>query len=251
MTESPDPPAGRAQRLDALRAAVSAVSAAPAAAGVLPFGVDAVDCRLEGGGLARAVLHEFAGDGSMAGEVAAGLFAAGIAARMGAGDVLWALGRRDLFAPGIEQAGLPPSRVFYAEARGDADLLAVMEDALRLGGVVAVIGEVRRLSVAATRRLQLAAGDGGTAALLVRQGRDPFADPSAAVTRWRLWPAPSAPLAVAGVGRARWNVELVRQRGGAGHHWTLEACDETGRLALPADPVHGQDRRADAHILAA
>src|SRR3546814_12988616 len=44
----------------------------------------------------------------------------------------------------------------------------------------------------------------------------------------------STPLSMPGVGRGRWSVELVRQRGGPPFSLELEACDDQGRLALPA-----------------
>ncbi|WP_318962304.1 hypothetical protein [Allosphingosinicella flava] len=94
----------------------------------------------------------------------------------------------------------------------------------------------------ATRRLQLAAEESGTMALLLRKWRksgvDPLGQPSAAVTRWKIGCVPSAPLPVQGVGRPRWSVELVRQRGGEPHQWIMEGCDAQGRLALPAEPSH-------------
>lgn len=204
----------------------------------LPFGIEGVDARLANGGLRLDALHEVAGAGTdMADECAATLFMAGIAARAW-GPVLWVVRRRDLFAPGLAQAGLDPKRLLYAEAADDAELLAVMEEGLRHRGLGAVIGEAKRAGLAATRRLQLAAEGGRTIALLMkRHGRtadDPLGPPSAAVTRWRVATAPSTPLPVAGIGRARWRVELVRQKGGAPGQWILEGCDETGRCALPA-----------------
>ena len=60
-------------------------------------------------------------------------------------------------------------------------------------------------------------------------------------TRWRVTALPSAPLPVPGVGRPRWFVELIRCRAGACADFELEACDETGRLALPP---HLADRSA-------
>jgi protein ImuA len=190
-------------------------------------------------------------------DAAATLFTAGIAARL-AGPVLWALSRPDLFAPGLAQAGLGPDRVLYAECGRDEDVLAVMEEGLRHGGLAAVVGEIGRVNMASTRRLQLAAEEKGTMALMLkrwrRSGEDPLALPSAAVTRWRIAPAASAPLPVSGLGRARWRIALARQRGGEAHEWIMEACDEKGRLALPALPVHGQDqaggaRRTDRPLL--
>jgi protein ImuA len=138
-------------------------------------------------------------------------------------------------------------------------VLAVMEEGLRHGGLAAVVGEVATLGLAAGRRLQLAAEESGTTALVLRRwhkaGADPLAQPSAAVTRWRIGCAPSARMPVPTVGRARWDVALVRQRGGEPHHWILEAPDAEARLALSARPAdradsaigaeqHDTDRRA-------
>jgi hypothetical protein len=86
---------------------------------------------------------------------AAALFTAGIAART-AGKVLWCVTRSDLFAPAIEQAGLPPGRVSYVEAGDEKSVLACFEEGFR-GGFGAVIAEIVRVSMTASRRLQLAA----------------------------------------------------------------------------------------------
>lgn len=203
----------------------------------LPFGIPPVDSRLADGGLRLDALHEVAaGTAQLSDDAAATLFMAGIAARAW-GPVLWVVRRRDLFAPGLYQAGLSPERVLYAEARDDAELLALMEEGLRHRGLGAVIGEVKRAGMASTRRLQLAAEGGRTIALLMRrhprEDADPLGQPSAALTRWRITSAPSAPVRH-GMGRARWTVALERQRGGEPFTTLMEACDDTGRLALPA-----------------
>jgi protein ImuA len=214
---------------------------------VLPFGCDAIDARLAGAGLRLDALHEVAGEGAGWGDdAAATLFLAGIAARA-KGAVLWVVRTHDLFAPGLFQAGLAPERVLYAEARDDAELLALMEEGLRHGGLGAVVGEARRVATAATRRLQLAAQGGRTIALLLkrppREGADPFGIPSAAITRWRVASAPSSPVAWDGLGRANWRLACIRQRGGEPFELIVEAADETGCLALPAGLV---DRPAAA-----
>jgi protein ImuA len=209
---------------------------------VLPFGIEAMDERLADGGLRLDALHEVAGEGAGWGDdSAATLFMAGIAARTSR-SVLWVVRARDLFAPGLYQAGLDPARVLYAEARDDAELLALMEEGLRHRGLGAVVAEARRVTTPATRRLQLAAEGGSTIALLLkrpsrngaRDGGDPFSLPSAAITRWRVASAPSAPVPWDGLGRACWRVSCVRQRGGNPFELVVEAPDETGRLALPA-----------------
>ena len=205
---------------------------------VLPFGLGRLDARLADGGLRLDALHEVAAaTPDLADDAAATLFMAGIAARAW-GPVLWVVRRRDLFAPGLCQAGLAPKRLLYAEAADDAELLAIMEEGLRHRGLGAVVGEAQQVAMPATRRLQLAAEGGRTIALLMkrhpRQAGDPLGAPSAAVTRWRVACAPSTPLPVEGVGRARWALSLARQKGGDPFEIEVEACDETGRCALPA-----------------
>ncbi len=242
------------QRLAALRAEVRAIESIGRRADAVPavpFGIDAVDGRLAAGGLAGAALHELAGArAELSDDAAATLFTAAAAARAAIADgpganVLWALSRRDLFAPGLAGVGLGPERILYAECRNDEEVLAVMEEGLRHGGLAAVVGEVGRVAMASTRRLQLAAEEGGTVALMLRRWKrmaaDPLGQPSAAVTRWRIGPVPSAALPVPGIPRARWRVELARQRGGDPFTWTLEAPDAEARLALPAEPGHRTD----------
>ena len=230
--------------LDALRARIKQIEARRRHfQQVLPFGVAALDARLPGGGLMLGGLHEVAGGGNGAVDgAAAALFAAGIAART-AGRVLWCATRPDLFAPALAQAGLATDRVIYLDGGDDKSVLACCEEGLRHGGLGAVVGEVARLSMTASRRLQLAAEGTGTIGLVLRRWRRPaeaadFGQPTAALTRWRVSALPSAPLPVLGVGRARWLVELIRCRGGEGADFELEACDDAGRLAVPADLAH-------------
>jgi hypothetical protein len=140
---------------------------------VLPFGVKAIDERLPEGGLALGALHEVAGGGNGAIDAAAAvLFAAGIAART-RGRVLWCVTRQDLFAPALAAAGLAPDRVIYVEARDEKSVLACFEEGLRHGGshggLGAVVAEVARLSMTASRRLQLAAEGSGAIGIAIQR----------------------------------------------------------------------------------
>jgi protein ImuA len=253
------------QAVQVLRACLQALDGARRRRAVLPFGVPEIDGRLPDGGLALGALHEVAGSGNGAVDgAAAALFAAGIAART-RGRVLWCVTRQDLFAPAIAAAGLAPDRVIYVEAQDEKTVLACCEEGLREhSGLGAVIGEVARLSMTASRRLQLAAEGSGAIGVAIRRlpafhrrGSQPpehpadFAHPTAAVTRWRVSALPSTPLQVAGVGRARWRLELIRCRGGEGAAFDVEACDAQGRLALPADLAHGPGQAATGQQRAA
>jgi protein ImuA len=230
--------------IESLRAQIRRIEARHRPAGsVLPFGLAEIDSRLPGGGLALGALHEVAGGGNGAIDgAAAALFAAGIAART-RGHVLWCVARQDLFAPALAQAGLAPDRVIYVEAGDEKTLLACFEEGLRHGGLGATIAEVARLSMTDSRRLQLAAESFGTIGVAIRRWRRQaeavdFGQPTAAVTRWRVTALPSTPLPVPGVGRARWQVELIRCRAGESADFEMEACDAQGRLALPTDLDH-------------
>ena len=214
----------------------------------IPFGIPALDRALpSSGGLLLGSLHEVAGAGPDTEHGAtAALFLAGVLARM-EGPVLWVRERPDLFAPGLVCAGLHPARLIFADA--GKDVLAAMEEGLANSGLAAVVGEFSgRLSLVASRRLQLTAEHSGVMAALLRRSRifnDPaLAAPSAAVTRWRIAALPSNPPlphapSVPGLGRALWRLELTHCRGGEPGSWIVEACDATGRLALAAGVAHG------------
>jgi protein ImuA len=184
---------------------------------VLPFGLKVIDRHLPEGGLALGALHEVAGGGHGAIDgAAAALFAAGIAARLH-GQVLWCLTRQDLFAPALAQAGLVPDRVIYVEAGDEKSVLICFEEGLRHGGLGAVVAEVARLSMTASRRLQLAAEGLGHH----RHRHPPLAPPDRGR---RLWAADGV----------RWQLELIRCRAGESADFEVEVCDAKGRLALPS-----------------
>jgi protein ImuA len=160
-----------------------------------------------------------------------------------------------LFAPGLLRAGLHPDRVIYAEAEREGEILPLIEEGLREKGLAAVVGEVTRLGLTASRRLQLAAEATGVTALVIRRWwtlaeKDLVHLPTAAVTRWRIAPALSELMPAPGLGRERWHVELLRCRGAEPRTWILEACDAKGRLALPADLADRSDQAADRRAAA-
>ncbi|BAV66937.1 protein ImuA (plasmid) [Sphingobium cloacae] len=64
---------------------------------------------------------------------------------------MWVSCRSDLYAPGVEQAGLAADQV-HVEPRDDKMLLAVIEDAVRDGTPCAIIAEARKVPMVASRR---------------------------------------------------------------------------------------------------
>ncbi|MBB3173746.1 protein ImuA [Endobacter medicaginis] len=243
-------PARKKPALEALQATIARLEGHKShKRAVLPFGVKEIDARLPGGGLVLGALHEVAGGGTDAlNATAAALFAAGIAGRT-RGKVLWIVTRQDIFAPALDQAGLAARRVIHVEASSDNDALACFEEGLRHGGLGSVVAEVGRLTMTASRRLQIAAEGTGTIGLAVRRWRRQteaadFGQPTASTTRWRVSVLPFASLPVPGVERPRWMLELLRARSGECADFEVEGCDANGRIescgvALPAALADG------------
>ncbi|MFP1133003.1 ImuA family protein [Asticcacaulis sp. W401b] len=234
-------PDGRS-RFQALKARFGGI--APHDRAVVPFGLDVIDDKLPRRGLVRGALHEVAGgaNGAVDGAAAAA-FAAGVAARAG-GPVLWCHSQPDLFAPALAQSGLSEDRVVFFECSEEKLILGCFEEALRHGGLGAVVAEIGHLSLKASQRLNYAAETSGTMGIALRrwrrqtEARD-FGTPTAASTRWRVTEIESEKLPVRGVGRARWFLELMRARGGDCADFEVEAFDEQGHLDISADLADG------------
>src|SRR5437762_14250467 len=95
------------------------------------------------------------------------------------------------YTPGLKFFGLEPSSILFVRCTNERDCLWAMEEGLRLGGIAGVIGaRAKTMDLTASRRLQLAAEQANTPVFLLRNHNDKV--PSAAVTRWRISPAPSA-----------------------------------------------------------
>lgn len=199
--------------------------------GKVSLGIDAID-RALGGGLRPAGLHEIVADDESA---AAQGFAAALLARLAGahGTVVWCRRGAGLYGPGLAAMGLDPARLIVVRPAREDDVLWVLEEGLRSRTPAAVLGETAGGGPIALRRLQLAAENGGVAALLLR----PFGAkvvPGPVLSRWRIGSANS------GAGRgnrlgARWRVELQRLRGGTPGTWLVEWCDETGGFAVAPD----------------
>jgi protein ImuA len=237
--------------LEDLRARIARIEGTGARHGTVPFGVEALDSRLPGGGIAAGALHEVAGGPELADDASATIFLAGILARI-EGPVLWCLRWRDLFAPALHLAGLHPDRVIHIEAGSDANVLLAMEECLRHPGIAGVVGEIGKYSTTASKRLQLAAEGSGVAAFVFRRSSrtEQAVEGTAAVTRWRITAAPSEDLGIPSLGRPRWRVELERVRGGNPHAWIVEGCDEKGRIGLSTALVHGPGAAEDRQVAA-
>jgi protein ImuA len=210
------------------------------------LGLPTMDTHLPWKSLPRGALHEFAGAGADREQAAAsaGFAALWLARLQKVGPVLWvahAAGLKavDLHAHGLRRFGLDPRRLIVVAARRDEEILWAMEEGLKARGLSAVLGEIGKLDLTASRRLQLAAEAGGVAAFVLRRwclmaaAEREAAQPIAALTRWR----------VAGLkggnGGIHWRVDLARCRGGRPGSWILTEEEADGANTIHAAPLSG------------
>jgi protein ImuA len=191
------------------------------------LGPAAIDATL-GGGLAGAALHEVSAALPLHFGAAAG-FALALAARarernkqaLFIATDFSCLEAGALYGPGLDQFGLATEHLLIARVARPVDALFAMEEALKCRALATVIAELNTDAgdLTATRRLLLAARDGGALGLLLRH--KPTDAPSAAHTRWQVAAAPSEPDELGGLGPTAFALSLTRNRRGPCGRWTV------------------------------
>lgn len=212
------------QHLSRLRRAIAKSEALPEETRPLALGVTGIDAAL-GGGLACAALHELSATPLHLGAAAG--FALALSALSEKGkQVLWIatdfgmLETGALYGPGLDLIGLDTARLLVARVAKPVDALFAMEEALKCRALSTVVAELNHdVDLTATRRLTLAARQGGALGLLLRH--KPSRMPSAAHTRWQVSGARSVPDEFGGLGRTAFTLSLVRNRRGPCGTWTL------------------------------
>ena len=231
----------------------------------LPF-ARAFDSAL-GGGLADDALHEIAPARPADGAAAMG-FALALAARFLSRRPASALIISEgfaaeesgaLYGPGLIAHGLPLSRLVFVRAPDAALAFWAIEEALKCGAPAVVVGEIWSLkgySLAASRRLLLAARKGRTPALLILASAYGQAErlSSAAETRFEIAAAPSAATpAAAGLdlpGPFACGARLIKARLARAGPFVdaVDSPSKDGRPSeRPMDGVRDQRSRLQAH----
>jgi hypothetical protein len=146
------------------------------------------------------------------------------------GRVMW-IGRRVWPYPrGLAVPLL--ARSIFVDAPGRDERVWAIDLALRSAAVGAVVGDGAGLSMAESRRLQLAAGSGRGLGLVARPLKE-VRELSAAQTRWVIRPEPSK----GGGEEPCWSVELLRCKGLSpvpeeGRRWVVRRDHETGDVGV-------------------
>lgn len=141
-----------------------------------------------------------------------------------------------LYPPGLHAFGIDPARLLIVRCPSAQDALKAANDALEAGsggnashlvsGVVASIsGQPKCLDLTASRRLLLASEAAQLPVILLRSHRT--AVQSAAVSRWRVAPAPSRSSGANAPGKPVFSAVLERNRHGTCGQWIMEWNNET------------------------
>lgn len=144
------------------------------------------------------------------------------------GVLLW-IGEGVIFTPALQLFGLNSDNIIFINKLKQKEKLWAMEEALKCGGLSAVIGEVHELSFTTSRRLQLAVEQSRATAFIIR--KNPKNLITACAARWRITSLPTQVTDLPGVGFPRWNVELLKVRNGKPGAWQLEWVN--GRFRHP------------------
>jgi protein ImuA len=237
MGEISFPSKGMSQRLATLR---QAMGQGVTVGDSVPSGIDGVDAHLPGRGLLLGALHEVVPEDFRALPASWGFLLAlakTVTARR-RGPFFWPLLKGDEhefgipYGAGLKRFGLDPGKFLFARCANASDVLWAMEEALRLGGAAAVLGRrTPRMTLTASRRLQLAAEKTGTPIFLLRAPADTMF--SAARSLWRVAPAPSARDRFGLMTNPRWTIALIRARGGGIGEWMVEWDHDALCLRLP------------------
>jgi len=244
------------ETLHALRRTVADITAGlPGEDGrLVSFGVTSLDAALAGG-LACGALHEIGPTAPLHGGAAAG-FAMAMAARAlrGGGQAVWIQPDFNvseagaLYGPGLDLMGLSTERLVILRVPRPRDALWAMEEALKCRAAGAVVAELasEAADLTATRRLALAAREGGGLGLILHPNTAPddqpfCSQPSTATTRWEVASARGARDRFGGLGPTTFALSLVKNRRGRTGQWRLSwdhhECVFATSLSLPVAPA--------------
>jgi len=185
LVDPVDWPRPKNPRLAALEEQVRRICGGGRASGLrCSSGLAELDAAL-GGGFVRGAVHELVA--LQAGAAACSLALWVAAGAVGPGQWLVYIDTTlDFYPPAAAQLGVPLERLVVIRTASRADALWAGEQALRCGGVGAVVMPLPALDARASRRLQLAAEAGQGLALLIC--RTEACGPTFAASRLRLDP---------------------------------------------------------------
>ncbi|MBS1604971.1 MAG: Error-prone repair protein ImuA [Bacteroidetes bacterium] len=208
----------------------------PSASGKIDLGLGPVLEAFPGNSFPTGAIHELISHRPENAAATSGFTAGLISGLMRSGGAcVWVSCTRRIYPPGLKAFGIEPDHIVFMDMRNEKEVLWATEEALKCDGLSAVVGEIRELSMIASRRYQLAVEQSRVTGLIVRnQPRNVL--PTAAVARWQVTHLPSiVEDGMPGPGAPRWNIELTRIRNGVPGSWQTEW--RAGRFCFETPPA--------------
>lgn len=212
----------------------------PTAAAVSVMGLGPLEATFPNGIFPTGAVHEFLGTEIEQAVACSGFMAALLGKLMRHEGVgVWIGTSRKLFPPALKAFGIEPDQVIFVDLQRERDVLWAMEEALKCEGLAAVIGEVREISFAQSRRLQLAVESSGVTGFILRTDARKLST-TACTARWQITALSSAQESeMPGVGFPRWNVELLKVRNGNPGTWQMEWAE--GHFIELSEPASAKE----------
>jgi protein ImuA len=216
----------------------------------LDFGLGPMVPAFPGGAFPTGAVHEFVSPTEVCAAASNGFLSGLLHVLMKKGGIcLWISKGRKLFPPALKFFGIEPHHVIFIDIRRDKDALWVMEQGLKCKALAAVVAELKDISFAESRRLQLAVENSRVTGF-VHRCHPGTMNTLACVSRWRISPLPSRLEGrLPGVGLPRWEVELEKIRNGRPGIWQLEwQAGAFRHVAAPSQAVSGsQSSKKEKH----
>lgn len=204
--------------------------------GGVRIGFKPIEEAFPNGAFPTGAIHDFATSCAESAAATAGFVAGLLSKLMQHGSPCVWIGNGLVFPPALALFGVVPEQVIFIHGSQQKETLWIIEEALKCDRLCAVVGEVKDISFAESRRLQLAVEQSRVTGLLMRR-HSKSNQAIACVSRWRITPLPTQNAdELPGLGFPRWYAELLKVRNGKPGSWQIE-WTPAGFKALPATVV--------------
>lgn len=167
-------------------------------------------------------IHEFTVRNNENGAAVSGFIAAILSSLMlGGGVVLWISSNRTIFPPALKLFNIDPHKIIFIDLQKQKEVAWAVEEALKLNGLAAVVGEMQEINFTVSRRLQLAVEKSQVTGFLLNNTKNSNSS-NACLTRWKISSLASLNIdGLPGIGYPAWKVELIKVRNGRPGTWEL------------------------------
>jgi protein ImuA len=185
-------------------------------------GLESIEAAFPNGVFPVGMMHEFVSS-NIEDSACCGAFITGLLASLmqNGGPCLWISRNRNMFPPSLKIFGVDPEKVVFVDLAREKDVLWATEEALKCDGLTAVVSELKEVSFAQSRRLQLAVEQSHVTGILFRHTPEHLTT-TACVSRWQISHLPGPKRDIMGLTFPRWNVNLLKVRNGTPGVWSYE-----------------------------